>query len=77
MLTGPSGVGKTSLLRAGLTPALTRRGLTVVTLSSYATSSASWCARPAWSGIAPPVPGQDAADYLGGVARDAQAAGWC
>ena len=35
VLSGPSGVGKTSLLRAGLTPALTRRELTVVTLTSY------------------------------------------
>ena len=33
-LSGPSGVGKTSLLRAGLTPALVRRELTVVTLTS-------------------------------------------
>ena len=39
VLSGPSGVGKTSLLRAGLTPALARREMTVVTLTSYRDSN--------------------------------------
>jgi HEAT repeat protein len=72
VLTGPSGVGKTSLLRAGLTHVLTRRELTVVTLSSYRDLERELVRATSVVGIAPPVPGQDAADFLGGVARDAR-----
>jgi HEAT repeat protein len=67
--TGPSGVGKTSLLRAGLTPVLAKRGFTVITLTSYADLERELVRAISQVGIAPPVPGQDAADYLGDVAR--------
>ena len=72
VLTGPSGVGKTSLLRAGLTHVVTRRELTVVTLTSYRDLERELVRATSVVGIAPPVPGQDAADFLGGVARDAK-----
>jgi len=69
---GASGVGKTSLLRAGLTPALARRGVVAVTLGSYRDLDRELVRETSRLGIAPPVPGQDPADYLGGVAREAK-----
>jgi hypothetical protein len=69
---GASGVGKTSLLRAGLTPALGRRGVAAVTLGSYRDLDRELVRETSRLGIAPPVPGQDPADYLGGVAREAK-----
>ena len=69
---GASGVGKTSLLRAGLTPALARRGVATVTLGSYRDLDRELVRETSRLGIAPPVPGQDPADYLGGVAREAK-----
>src|SRR6188472_2167552 len=60
--TGMSGVGKTSLLRAGLTPVLAKRGLTVITLTSYGDLERELVRAISQIGIAPPVPGQDAAD---------------
>src|SRR4051812_394942 len=72
VLSGPSGVGKTSLLRAGLTPALTRRELTVVTLTSYRELEREMVRATSVVDLPPPVPGQDPADYLGGVARAAR-----
>jgi len=72
VLSGPSGVGKTSLLRAGLTPVLTRRELTVVTLTSYRDLERELVRATSMVDIPPPVPGQDAADYLGGVARNSK-----
>jgi len=71
-LTAPSGVGKTSLLRAGLTPALARRGVAVVTIGGYRDLERELVRATSRLGIAPPVPGQDPADYLGGVAREAK-----
>ncbi len=70
--TAPSGVGKTSLLRAGLTPALARRGVAAVTLGGYRDLERELVRETSRLGIAPPVPGQDPANYLGGVARDAK-----
>src|ERR1035438_1540710 len=70
--TAPSGVGKTSLLRAGLTPALARRGVAAVTLGGYRDPERELVRETSRLGIAPPVPGQDPANYLGGVARDAK-----
>ena len=35
VVSAAAGVGKTSLLRAGLTPVLVRRGLTVLTIGGY------------------------------------------
>jgi hypothetical protein len=72
VLSGPSGVGKTSLLRAGLTPVLTRRDLTVVTLTSYRDLERELVRATSIVDLPPPVPGQDAADYLGGVARNSR-----
>jgi HEAT repeats len=69
---GASGVGKTSLLRAGLTPALAHRGVAAVTLGSYRDLERELVRETSRLGIAPPVPGQDPADYLGGVAREAK-----
>src|SRR5579871_4194174 len=69
---GASGVGKTSLLRAGLTPALARRGVAAVTLGSYRDLERELVRETSRLGIAPPVPGQDPANYLGGVAREAK-----
>jgi hypothetical protein len=71
-LTAPSGVGKTSLLRAGLTPALARRGVAVVTIGGYRDLERELVRATSRLGIAPPVPGQDPADYLGGAAREAK-----
>src|SRR5689334_1025882 len=72
VLSGPSGMGKTSLLRAGLTHVLARREMTVVTLTTYRDLERELVRATSVVGLAPPVPGQDAADYLGGVARDAR-----
>ena len=71
-LTGVSGVGKTSLLRAGLGPALARRGLTVVTLGNYDDLERELVRATSLVGLTPPVPGQDPADYLGYVSREAK-----
>src|SRR3954468_21308494 len=72
VLSGPSGVGKTSLLRAGLTPLLARRELTVVTLTSYRDLERELVRATSVVDLPPPVPGQDVADYLGGVARSSK-----
>jgi HEAT repeat protein len=71
-LTGPAGSGKTSLLRAGLSPALARRGFAVVILGSYHDLERELVRATSLVGITPPVPGQDPADYLGFVAREAK-----
>jgi HEAT repeat protein len=71
-LTAAAGVGKTSLLRAGLTPALARRGVAVVTIGEYRDVERELVRATSRLGIAPPVPGQDPADYLGGIAREAK-----
>jgi HEAT repeat protein len=70
--TAASGVGKTSLLRAGLTPALARRGVAAVTIGGYGDLERELVRETSRLGIAPPVPGQDPADYLGGIAREAK-----
>ncbi|HVY41307.1 MAG TPA: HEAT repeat domain-containing protein [Polyangia bacterium] len=72
VFTGPSGVGKTSVLRAGLSPALARRGVATLVLGSYQDLERELVRETSRLGIAPPVPGQDAGDYLGSIARDAK-----
>jgi HEAT repeat protein len=71
-VTGESGVGKTSLLRAGVTAALKGRGFTVVTIGSYDDLERELVRATSQSGLTPPVPGQDPADYLGFVSREAK-----
>jgi HEAT repeat protein len=72
VFTGPAGVGKTSVLRAGLGPALARRGVAMLALGSYQDLERELVRETSRLGIAPPVPGQDPGDYLGGIARDAK-----
>src|SRR5690348_13330899 len=71
-VTGESGVGKTSLLRAGVSPALGRRGYMVVTIGSYDDLERELVRATSQAGLTPPVPGQDPADYLGFVSREAK-----
>ncbi len=72
VFTGPSGVGKTSVLRAGLVPALARRGVAALVLGAYQDLERELVRETSRLGIAPPVPGQDVGDYLGSIAREAK-----
>lgn len=68
-LCGEAGVGKTSLVRAGLFPALGQRGVACVYLGSYANFDQDlWQALGRVRGE-PPTPGESAPDYLTSVAR--------
>src|SRR6185503_9292204 len=49
-----------------------RRGVTVVTLNSYGDIERELVRSTSTAGVTPPVPGQDPADYLGFVAREAK-----
>ena len=72
-LCGEAGVGKTSLLRAGLFPTLTERGVACVYLGSYANFDQDlWQALGRVRGE-PPTPGESAPDYLVSVARSSPA----
>ena len=44
----------------------------MLTLASYRDLERELVRATSVAGVTPPVPGQDAADYLGGVARDAK-----
>src|SRR6478752_2319471 len=72
VFTGPAGVGKTSVLRAGLGPALARRGVPMLALGSYQDLERELVRETSRLGIAPPVPGQDPGDYLGTISREAK-----
>jgi len=68
-LCGEAGVGKTSLVRAGLFPALEQRKVACVHLGSYANFE-----QDLWEALGrvrgePPTPGESAPDYLVSVAR--------
>ena len=72
-LTGEPGVGKTSLLCAGLLPALSKHDVAGVYLSSYVDLE-----QELWQAVAhvsgePPSPGDHAADYLVRLARSSRA----
>jgi HEAT repeat protein len=68
-LCGEAGVGKTSLVRAGLFPVLSERGVACVHLGSYANFDQDlWQALGRVRGE-PPTPGENAPDYLVSVAR--------
>ena len=72
-LTGESGVGKTSLLRAGLLPALSKRDVTGVYLGAYEDIDQElWQAAGRVRGE-PPTPGDGPADYLVHLARSSHA----
>jgi len=72
-LCGEPGVGKTSLVRAGLFPLLAKHGVSGVYLGNYANLD-----RELWQALGrvrsePPTPGESAADYLVSVARSSPA----
>ena len=68
-LCGEAGVGKTSLVRAGLFPVLGERGVACVYLGGYANFDQDlWQALGRVRGE-PPTPGESAPDYLISVAR--------
>jgi HEAT repeat protein len=70
-LCGEPGVGKTSLLRAGLFPLLSQHSVSTVYLGSYANFDQElWQALGRVRGE-PPTPGESAPDYLASVARAA------
>jgi HEAT repeat protein len=72
VLTGASGIGKTSLLRAGLAPALGRRGAQVITVGSYEDLDGEILRSASRLGVTPPLPNQSSGDYLARIARDSQ-----
>jgi HEAT repeat protein len=68
-LCGEAGVGKTSLIRAGLLPLLSKHDVAAVYLGSYANFD-----QDLWQALGkvraePPTPGESAPDYLISVAR--------
>src|SRR5216684_3529692 len=72
-LTGELGVGKTSLLRAGLMPALQKRGVVALYLGSYDDIDAEILQAASRAGVDPPTPNQEVADYLARIARESRA----
>src|SRR4051812_49209291 len=72
-LTGEAGVGKTSLLRAGLSPALTRQGVLTLYLESYEQLEQELWQAASRAGAEPPTSGESAADYLVRISRTSRA----
>ncbi|HEX3697112.1 MAG TPA: HEAT repeat domain-containing protein [Polyangia bacterium] len=72
-LTGELGVGKTSLLRAGLIPALQKRGVVAIYLGAYDDIDAEVLQATSRAGVDPPQPNQEVADYLARIARESRA----
>jgi len=68
-LTGEAGVGKTSLLRAGLTPTLVRQGVLTLYLDSYDQIEQELWQAASRAGAEPPTSGESAADYLVRISR--------
>jgi HEAT repeat protein len=72
-LTGESGVGKTSLARAGLVPALLRQGVFGLYLGRYGALDQDLWQAASRLGADPPASGERASDYLVRLARTAPA----
>src|SRR4051812_9819725 len=72
-LTGEAGVGKTSLLRAGLSPALTRQGVLTLYLESYEQLEQELWQAASRAGAEPPTSGESPADYLVRISRTSRA----
>jgi HEAT repeat protein len=70
VLSGPCGVGKTSLVRAGLVPLLKRRNISTVYIGAYQDLDAEVVRATTHLQVNPPAPNQSAADYLARVARE-------
>ncbi len=68
-LTGESGVGKTSLCRAVLLPALAQRGIQGICLGGYADLDGEILRATGRAGADPPSPGEPSSDYVGRIAR--------
>jgi HEAT repeat protein/type II secretory pathway predicted ATPase ExeA len=69
-VTGESGVGKTSLVRAGLSAALGKRGVPVLYVASPSGLDAGLAHAASRAGGGPPAPGEAAADYVTRLARE-------
>src|SRR5579872_5113510 len=72
-LSGELGVGKTSLLRAGLIPALQKRGVVAIYLGAYDDLDAEVLQATSRAGVDPPAPNLEVADYLARIARESRA----
>jgi HEAT repeat protein len=72
-LTGESGSGKTSLVRAGLTPALARKGVQVLYLGGYQSLDQEVLQAASRAGAEAPAAGESAVNYLVRVARASRA----
>jgi HEAT repeat protein len=72
-LTGEGGVGKTSLLRAGLTPLLARQGIQTLYLSEYAALEREIWQAASRTSADPPTAGEAPVDYLVRVSRSGKA----
>lgn len=70
VVTGESGVGKTSLVRAGLEPALGKRGIPVLVLPEPEDLDAEVLRAAARTGGSPPAPGEATPDYVARLARE-------
>jgi HEAT repeat protein len=72
-LTGEAGVGKTSLLRAGLTPALTQKGVLTLYVDAYDHLDQEVWQAATKAGAEPPTSGETTADYLVRISRASRA----
>src|SRR5215471_6695823 len=69
-LSGPCGVGKTSLLRAGLVPALGRKGVVAVVIGAYDDVDDEVLRATSPLGLKPPGPSSSSGEYLARIARE-------
>src|SRR5215471_16372029 len=69
-LSGPCGVGKTSVLRAGLVPALARRSVVSVVIGTYDDLDDEVLRATSHLGVKPPAPSSSSGEYLARIARE-------